>query len=139
MLSEFYPESVRFFFFCFFFCFFIIIIFFFFFFFMWVGTELYAKGSSGPDFINVVRVRILSRTESGFGLYQSPGVSPAVFMVRVRILSSKSGSVSGSGFYSIRVRVRILSCMSGSGFYQQPVSTDQTFWTSVLRLTLNQL
>ena len=110
------------------------------------GSELY-KCSPGPDFISVVRVRILSRIESSgsaSGFYccspgpgpgpdyiiQSPSVSPDVFVVRLRILSicfssgsgSESRSVSGSVFYSIRVRVRvrILSNMSGSGFYQHP-------------------
>ena len=122
---------------------------------MWAVSGFYAKGSPGLNFINVVRVwifinvvrvRILSRIESRSGFYwcspgpspdyinQSPGVSPNVFCVsapdfinfsvRVWILSSKSGSGCVSRFYSIRVRVRvwILSSMSGSGsgFYQHP-------------------
>ena len=79
---------------------------------MWAGSGFYAKGSPGPDFTNVVRVRILSRIESaaGSGFYwcspgpdyinQSPGVSPDVFVVRLRSLSFFQSGF-GSGFYQL--------------------------------------
>ena len=75
---------------------------------MWAVSGFYAKGSPVQNFINVVRVRILSRIESRSRFYwcspgsgpdyinQSPGVSPNVFVFRLRILSIFQ---SGSRFY----------------------------------------
>ena len=100
------------------------------------------KGSPGLNFINVVRVwifinvvrvRILSRIESRSGFYwcspgpgpdyinQSPGVSPYVFVFRLRILSIFQ---SGSGFYqaspgpSASPDFIQFESRFGSGFYQ---------------------
>ena len=83
------------------------------------GSGFY-KCSPGPDFIGIVRVRTVSiKVWVSVRMLCGPAPDFINFSVRVRILSRRSGSVSG--FYSIRVRVRILSSMSGSGFYKYPL------------------
>ena len=122
-----------------------------------VRVRILFISSLGPDFIylesgsgfyrcspgpNCISDESGSRSRSGFYplrvriLYWScSGFYPFLSRVRVRNLSSKSGSmsVSSSGFYPFRVLVRILSSMSGfgstSGFYQHP--TWKPSWSCV--------
>ena len=83
------------------------------------GFRFYPR-SPGPDITNGE-----SECESGFHSAPDPGVFQC--LVRVRILSSKYESVSGSGLNPFRVRVwdQILSSISGSGsasgFYNCPL------------------
>ena len=62
----------------------------------------------GPDFIN-------GESGSKYGFHSTPDPHCIYFSVRVRMISSKSGSVPGSGFYPFGIRVQILSNISGSG------------------------
>ena len=73
---------------------------------MCVGTGFYGKRRPGPDFINVVRVRILSMYSGSRFYWCSPGLGPDYINQSPDVIPDVF-LWSGSGFYQISVQVRV--------------------------------